>query len=730
MREVVRALWSHASQAVAPVVVSPSSVGRDFWRVGWSGAVTQQNWTGGKDRRRRLSRAEAVELYARAEGKCQRCGVTLSVDWHQAHMVAHTNGGATSLEQMQAWCPDCNLRQGATDVVEPLTIVPRTWQSTALPTILDRLWYTGTATVHAAPGAGKTFFAGMIFLRLQAAGLVQRLVVMVPNTALQRQWAEALAAMGIQLDWQPRDGFLEHSDTIGAVTTYQSLGSSTVGHISRMKVPTMLVLDEVHHVGEHKAWGNAVRQIMGDPEQPETVHPAALLNMTGTLFRSSGDRRIGSVRYQKILTDAGVEKYEAAADFSVPAADLIGIELRRPDLYAYSSHVELVDVRSEMAVAGDYAELEEGPQLSTAVRGSFLKRDIVQGYAQAALKMLAQQLETIDGKEPLKLLWIAENVKAARIAAEEINKAAGRNFARLVVSEDPGALKTLRAAAAEKQSCAIVAVRMVTEGFDCPQVSVIAYASPWTATLFLAQMMARAMRVTSTERQDKRMLPAQILIPDNDVLRKAFAAALIGHFHILEVPKDDDLPTPASGGGDGIRMPRYELADAANIDLRSATVLGVEDGQVMADELNAAIALCRQVTIPEVYAPRVAVAGRAMPSHLPLYTERSRPQPVSVVVEKPADPRSLNLARRQRVTAIGRWMSKHVEHDARYTNIGTFYGMANSEAGLPAKGAWPDATAQQLEIVEHWMLTRVREHCAVHEECTLPAAARNTDRDE
>jgi hypothetical protein len=172
-------------------------------------------------------------------------------------------------------------------------------------------------------------------------------------------------------------------------------------------------------------------------------------------------------------------------------------------------------------------------------------------------------------------------------------------------------------------------------------------------------------------------------------------------------------------------MPRYELADASNIDLRSATVLGVDDGQVLADELEAARELCRLVTIPEVYAPRVAVAGRAMPTRLPLYTERSRPQAVTAVLEKPVDPRSLNLARRQRVTAIGRWMSQHVGHDSRFETIGVFYGMANGEAGLPAKGAWPNATPAQLEIVEQWMLTRIREHCATYADCTLPWAARD-----
>jgi hypothetical protein len=326
------------------------------------------------DHPRRLSRHEAGELFARANGKCEQCGQSLGVEWQQARMLAHTNRGAASLDEMQAWCRDCTLRHGSEEVVPLQGLKPRVWQADALPTILERVWQTGTATVHAAPGAGKTFFAAMVFHRLFQAGLVRRIVVVVPNTALQSQWSEALAGVGIPLDWRPRDGYLEHPDTVGAVITYHSLANVTRGLIQRMQEPTLLVLDEVHHVGEQAAWGQAVRAIAGNATDAETQHAAAVLNMTGTLFRSTGGQRIGSVRYETVEVE-GVEKYQAIADYSVKASDLIGIELRRPDLYAYGAEVELVDVRAETTLAGDIADLDQGSQLSTTIRGAFKRRD-------------------------------------------------------------------------------------------------------------------------------------------------------------------------------------------------------------------------------------------------------------------------------------------------------------------------------------------------------------------
>jgi superfamily II DNA or RNA helicase len=686
-------------------------------------ATTNQGF--GKDRRRRLSKQEAGELFARAGGACQQCGVPLGIDWHQAHLVAYTNGGATSLDQMRAWCRTCNLAQGAVDALNSEMPEPREWQRQALDVVIERIWQAGTATVHAAPGAGKTLFAGMTFRRLAAAGLVKRLVVVVPNRALQRQWAESLAKLKVHLDWEPRDGFLELPNTVGTVVTYHGLANSAAGQVAQMGEPTLLVLDEVHHVGDQKAWGLAVSRIVGSVDTDVGVHPAGVLNMTGTLFRSSGNQRIGTVRYDEIV-EGGVAKYQAVADFSVPASSLIGIELRRPDLYAYDGKVELVDVRDETLIAGDIADLEVGSQVNTAIRQGFMQRPLVHAFAREALKLLSQQLATVENRAPLKLLWVAENQQAARLAAEEIDKAAGRPFARLVISDDKDALKTLREAARSDQSCAIVAVRMVTEGFDCPEVSVIAYASATTAVLFLAQTMARAMRVTPVERTDRRMLPAQILIPNNPALRSAFAEALVGHFHILEIPSELGPEADSSSSGDaGLRLPRYSLADMSTLDLHSATVLGESDGTVMADELEASLRLCLELDIPEVYAPRVAVASRRLGPRLPLYTQTARPGATVGVTERPADPRSVNKARRTRITSVASWMSRHVEHDERYTTIGVFQGQANSAAGLKP-GERESAGSDALQVVEAWMLARVREHCSSHG-CATPAVARDPD---
>ncbi len=692
----------------------------------------------GRDRRRRLTVTERRWLYERAGGRCQKCGADLGPDYHNAHLGAWTNGGATSLEQMEAWCPPCNLGQGAADAGSPGEIKLRDWQARALPAILRRLWGSGVATLHAAPGAGKTLFAGAVFRQLYDAGLIGRVIVVVPNLALVGQWARALGRMRIHLDTEPRDGYLEHPDCVGAVVTYQSLANTASAHTAHPDhARTLVILDEVHHVGESKTWGHAVQRMIGDVAAgPPQV--AAVLNMTGTLFRSSKSQRISTVRYDRVVTGEG-EKLQAVADWSEPTANLIGIELRSPDLYAYGAQVRMVDVQSEHVLSADIADLDQS-QRSAAIRGMFNSKRWLHGFASEAIRMLRNQSLAVSNKEPVKLLFVADSIRSARLAADAINAATRQNFARLVTSDEPGALRTLQSAAEDPHPCAIVAVRMVTEGFDCPHVATIAYATNIIADLFIAQMMARAMRITSFERANGRMLPAQILIPDHEQLRRAFAAALKSAMHMVDLPEEaGDERSGRSTGSE--RLPRYELLDLSDPRLRSATVLTQDDGHVPATELAQVITHCKSVGIPETYAPRVAVVSRRYRPPVRVYatdSETDRQDTPEGAQHPPAegdragqtvtikaDPRSLNHAHRARLAKAAGWMSEHIDHDTRYPHVASFQAKANQAAGIRAGGR-DHATVQQMIQMANWMMARITEHCRRHGE-PVPSWAEEGD---
>jgi hypothetical protein len=474
------------------------------------------------------------------------------------------------------------------------------------------------------------------------------------------------------------------------------------------RTPTLVVLDEVHHVGDRAAWGRAVHTMVGDVAQGE-VHPVAVLNMTGTLFRSSGRLRISTVRYNHTAEADGVSTYEAVADASVRTSDLIGVHLRPPDLYVYGAKAELVDLHTEQVISGDIADLDRENRSRVIRLAATESLPWIEGFAKAALERLATQQAHIPD-EPLKLLYVAANQRAARRAADAINRVANDDFARLVVSDEPGALRELRRAARERRSCAIVAVRMVTEGFDCPAVSTIAYASDWVAELFVAQMMARAMRITEAERRVGQVLPANILIPDHAELRQAFISALLNRMHVLEV-KEEEPPPERDGIRVEPRLPRFVLGEVSDLEFRLAHVLGEPDGDVSPQEYEEWRQALEGVHLSPAFVPRVAVASRKV-RHFP----RIYDPPRSAVVEvAPANPRDLNKLHRERADQLAGWIYQHLNHDGRFRDIADFQMRANDAAGIPLRGR-PHATTDQMARCVAWMAQRVREHCDRHNE--------------
>ena len=682
----------------------------------------------GRDPRRQLGEEEKRFLYERADGLCQRCGKILDSRWHGAHLTSHTHGGATQVSQMEAWCWQCNLGLGPKDAQNAPVFTPRIWQQQALPRLLEAIYHSGVATLHAAPGAGKTFEAAWVFKALHDAGIVQRMIVVVPGKVLVGQWVEELGKLQIHLDSAPRNGVIELPDTAGAVVCYQSLPGTAASHVVRMgKIPTLVVWDEVHHLAEHASWGTAARVMVGDAEQDGIEHARAVLNITGTLFRSSKRQRIATVGYRAV--EDGM--FEAHSDYSIRTADLLGVELRRPDLYTYEGKARLIDLRTQEIVLGEIADLDD-QQRRAVMRESFTSRAWLRGFCEEAIVLLRRQQATPVGeREPLKLLYIAQNQTAARRAADMLNEITNQDFAKLVISEEPDAIKVLKKAKRLRRSCAIVAVQMVTEGFDCAHIATTAYASNTTASLFVAQMMARNMRVTDEERKAGRMLPAQILIPNNPEIRKAFASALANAVHQVDetgVCRRCGLPLPECqcepGTGPGPGLPRYQLLDLDDPSLRHAVVLGHDDGEVDGKELEDQwLPACRDLGIWETLAPRVAVAARRVRPAVRIYAE-TEPEPEAQPQAEPAttggkrtaaNPRDVNLSHRARLNKAERWMITHIAHDRDYSSPGALIGAANKAGGIgydsKGKGMRDSASPGQLQAAAEWVLAALAKHC-------------------
>src|SRR6266704_1516713 len=218
----------------------------------------------------------------------------------------------------------------------------RAWQRRALVEYLRRRDEDFLAV--ATPGAGKTTFALRIAAELLADGTVEALAVVTPTEHLKNQWAAAAGAVGIQLDAAFRNADVHSAaDFHGAVLTYAQVGMAPQVHRRRtLTRRTLVILDEIHHAGDSRSWGDGVKV---------AFEPAVRrLMLTGTPFRSD-ENPIPFVRYERGLD--GLQR--SRADSTYRYGDALRDGVVRPVIFlAYSGGLVIA---TDQPSARAYAKL-------------------------------------------------------------------------------------------------------------------------------------------------------------------------------------------------------------------------------------------------------------------------------------------------------------------------------------------------------------------------------------
>ena len=133
----------------------------------------------------------------------------------------------------------------------------RLWQHAALEAFVNS--HGPDFLAVATPGAGKTTFA-LVAARMALAERPAPVIVITPTAHLKTQWAQAAVCLGLHIDpaWSAADGIVP-ADMHGVVTTYQQVALNPAA-VRRLAVGAFVILDEVHHGGEDRAWGAALRR--------------------------------------------------------------------------------------------------------------------------------------------------------------------------------------------------------------------------------------------------------------------------------------------------------------------------------------------------------------------------------------------------------------------------------------------------------------------------------------
>lgn len=304
------------------------------------------------------------------------------------------------------------------------------------------------------------------------SGRIDRVDVVGPSVHICRQWSEEMAAWGVHLD---SENDVESADCHGRVFTYQRLGMNPEALRIRANPRRLIILDEIHHAGDSRTWGEALRYVCAN------AHRRLLLS--GTPFRSDGNP-IPFVAYSN--GDHGTSMSDFSYGYGEALRDGYCAPLYFPhhdgdfqwerdgETHSYDLMTRLKAqmgadrLRTAFAPEGQFVRelLSEAHQHLMSVRVDHPDAGgIIFGRDVANVHGLAEVLERVSGTKPITV------TNDDKDAAERIQRFRSGNAPWLI------------------------SVRMVSEGVDIPRLRVGVYLSPVQTEMFFRQAAGRLVRL-------------------------------------------------------------------------------------------------------------------------------------------------------------------------------------------------------------------------------------------
>ena len=379
----------------------------------------------------------------------------------------------------------------------------REWQTECLRQLHAAFDAQRDFLVTATPGAGKTTLALAFAYELVRQGKIDHIHVVAPTRPIRKHWQDAAEAWGLRLGRRSnvrlRNGSLP-IDIGGVATTYSQVAQEPDAHAVSVEARLALaILDECHHSGDRRAWGEGVK---------EAFEGARFrLHLSGTPFRQDGNV-IPFIGYGP----DGVSR----SDFPYRYSRAIAENVCRPVLFqSYDALVQYKHRGEKFSVT--FSDDVPQKQMSEVLRFAL--------HPEAGLieQMVRDADDEISAKRARGARWtdaagllVAMNQAHAYECAKIIHSVTGEE--PMVVVSDSETAEDDLLAFRDGMGRWIVAVRMISEGVDIPRLMVAVYATNVIATLFFRQFVGRVVRV---RHQGMEEVAAIFLPHDERLMREA-----------------------------------------------------------------------------------------------------------------------------------------------------------------------------------------------------------------
>ena len=393
------------------------------------------------------------------------------------HIVPHSGGGKTSVENCQLISRECNAAKS------DFLFKPRRWQEEFFLQWMARA--ISSFLLIVIPGGGKTMAALEIARRWLSAGSDRRVIVVVPTNNVREQWQEEAVRFGLQLQTKEFGTNFKHGFQ-GGVVSYGLVASQPLVFRKLCSVaPTMVIFDEVHHCGEDASYGRGASLAF------ELAKERLLLS--GTAWRSDGTA-IPWVQYDG--------NGFAVGDYVYDYPHALNDEVVRFLVFDYSRGTVTHDLTGDTFTLSSESSQDEASRLLRRLldaRGEFVREQIRQAH---------QKLMDVRASFPdAGALAACIDQTHAVMVAEVIREVTGCDPS-VIVSDSEVENDTVRSFRNSKKEW-LVAVRKVSEGTDIKRLQVLCYLTNTTSELFFRQLIGRVSRYRGQEdREAYVFLPA------------------------------------------------------------------------------------------------------------------------------------------------------------------------------------------------------------------------------
>jgi superfamily II DNA or RNA helicase len=354
------------------------------------------------------------------------------------------------------------------------------------------------------PGGGKTLMASLFSNELADHGVIEQVIVVVPNDPLRDQMRKSFHDPARGLDRYLRQQTHERvlpglGKPFGVVATYQSLTSDISSKryaALAAKRPTLLIFDECHHLCENKAWERGAKRLVDAAK--------ILLAMSGTLWRWD-EERIPFVNY-----DAD---NRAIVDIKYSRADALGEQAILPVEFRFFDGTAVYEHRSiPHDTALSLAPLKEQPR---AVRTAIMSEEFVRKFLDAGMQEFERYRSQYYASQAI---GVFHDKKSTRRACAWARHAHPKIAPVISLCGDGGSDQRIKSFRAGMHPV-LFTVRKAYEGLDVPPATHLFYLGDSRSWPFLDQVIARVTRYNDKAPLSWDEQRGYVYVPDDKRIR-------------------------------------------------------------------------------------------------------------------------------------------------------------------------------------------------------------------